>query len=82
MEQKQNNAPFPGQKKGLIRIFLKGKDYDGTAQLSCDFLNSGLESVPFPSRIKIIKRRKKQTTTTNEPEQLSFDFFVDESESE
>jgi len=34
MEQKQDKELFPGQKKGLIRVFIKRSEQEESSQLS------------------------------------------------
>jgi hypothetical protein len=42
MECLKNNSLFPGQEKGIIRVFIQHKNKEQTVQLHFDFFNDEL----------------------------------------
>ena len=85
MDQNQDKALFPGQKRGVIRVLIKREESEVAVQLRIGF-NGELESIQNKPLFTSKKKRLKNTTTNSEQQQvdsdqLTFDLFESDTES-
>jgi hypothetical protein len=85
MEQKQVKKPFPGQKKGLIRVLIKKGQLEESVQLRIDLFVDEPESKKVKTPITVQNQELKGVSFKKgqhvEADQLSFNLFEDEPES-
>ncbi|MGF6947702.1 hypothetical protein QF028_000195 [Neobacillus sp. B4I6] len=73
MDQKLDKTLFPGQKKGLIHVFIKRDQQEQFAQSHFHFFEDDLSATKPKPKVSLVKKKVYE----DHSEQLSFDLFDD-----